>query len=409
MASTFTWLDYSERERRTMLDVIELFGDKTTRDELGIGGIRDAFADLLFPGTSTIQTAAKYFLLVPWVYQALERKRVTSDKAQAYARALEIKVAKALTDSGETRRVIGSMAKEKLRRLPSGVYWQGLQTWGIRRFSGFPDAYYRSLDQYYLRLRGSQSTSADFDGESYESLPHHWDQGLPEVPHDFPNGVELKLSQMESEYLRERVLTNCSSSLLAFLLRERTAINEEAFVWEIPLELPKPLAEWVEHGRLFSEVMHGAQLLYNLILAEMKSWQEKIDAYRAELVDWCELLRSRKQLLDAWNLDQFWSIVRLSNPRISLPAQLFVANWLGLVRGSSDLTVLIESPQSRSFVSDREIRIKRNLARVLGGRPLEIWQGESGAAQLDLRWRSARRILEDILTGVEAANLVGTE
>ena len=58
MPSTFTWLDYSEHERRKMLDVIELFGERTTRDELGLGSIRDAFADLLFPGTSTIQTRA---------------------------------------------------------------------------------------------------------------------------------------------------------------------------------------------------------------------------------------------------------------------------------------------------------------------------------------------------------------
>jgi len=67
MVPTFTWLDYSEVERRKMLDVIDLFGEKTTRDELGIGGVRDAFADLLFPAT-TIQTTAKYFLFVPWMY-----------------------------------------------------------------------------------------------------------------------------------------------------------------------------------------------------------------------------------------------------------------------------------------------------------------------------------------------------
>lgn len=40
MASSFTWLDYSEYERRKMLDVIELFGERTTRDELGLGGGR---------------------------------------------------------------------------------------------------------------------------------------------------------------------------------------------------------------------------------------------------------------------------------------------------------------------------------------------------------------------------------
>ena len=63
-----------------MLDVIDLFGEKATRDELGLGGVRDAFADLLLPGTTTIQTVAKYFLFVPWMYMDLERKQVPSSK-----------------------------------------------------------------------------------------------------------------------------------------------------------------------------------------------------------------------------------------------------------------------------------------------------------------------------------------
>lgn len=53
----FVWLDYSERERRKMLEVVDLFREHDTRDELGVGSVRDAFADMLFPGTSTIVTA----------------------------------------------------------------------------------------------------------------------------------------------------------------------------------------------------------------------------------------------------------------------------------------------------------------------------------------------------------------
>ena len=136
MPSTFTWLDYSEHERRKMLDVIDLFGEKTTRDELGLGGVRDAFADLLFPGTSTIQTVAKYFLLIPWVYQSLEQKHTSSAKMPLRARKAEIELARALEASGETDGVIGRIAKEKLQRLPSSVYWQGLNKWGIRVFGG---------------------------------------------------------------------------------------------------------------------------------------------------------------------------------------------------------------------------------------------------------------------------------
>ena len=81
MMSSFTWLDYSEHERRRALDVISLFKYQDTRDELGLASIRDAFAECFFPGTTTIQTRARYFLFVPWLCLELERKGVSSDKA----------------------------------------------------------------------------------------------------------------------------------------------------------------------------------------------------------------------------------------------------------------------------------------------------------------------------------------
>jgi hypothetical protein len=78
MPSSFTWLDYSEQERRKMLDAIRLFKDQNTVDELGIGTVRDTFADLFFPGTGTVQTRARYFLFVPWMYLSIERRGVSS-------------------------------------------------------------------------------------------------------------------------------------------------------------------------------------------------------------------------------------------------------------------------------------------------------------------------------------------
>jgi hypothetical protein len=59
LMSAFAWLDYSERERRKMLDVVDLFRERDTRDELGLGSVRAAFADLLLPGTSTIMTRTR--------------------------------------------------------------------------------------------------------------------------------------------------------------------------------------------------------------------------------------------------------------------------------------------------------------------------------------------------------------
>ena len=101
--SVFVWLDYSERERRKMLDVVDAFREHDTRDELGVGSVRDAFADMLFPGTSTIMTRARYFLLVPWAYQRLERLRVRSAEIAARARQAELNLVEppsAITKTG---------------------------------------------------------------------------------------------------------------------------------------------------------------------------------------------------------------------------------------------------------------------------------------------------------------------
>ncbi|WP_437988009.1 DUF6361 family protein [Sorangium sp. So ce117] len=75
MVSTFTWLDHSDRERQRVLEAIERFNESDTRDGFGLGGIRDAIAGLFFPGTSVIQTRARYFLLfVPRLYLDLEAR-----------------------------------------------------------------------------------------------------------------------------------------------------------------------------------------------------------------------------------------------------------------------------------------------------------------------------------------------
>ena len=97
--STFTWIDHSEKQRRQILEAIDLFREKDTRDELGIAGIRDAFSDMLFPGTGALQTRARYFFFVPWMYLDFEAKRVPSAEVSRKGRAFEIALIDRLADS----------------------------------------------------------------------------------------------------------------------------------------------------------------------------------------------------------------------------------------------------------------------------------------------------------------------
>jgi len=149
--SAFAWLDYSDAERRKMLELIDIWREKGTLDELGIGSIRDTFADRFFPAISTIQTRARYFLFVPWLYQMLERERIPSARASAHARWLQARLVDSLKAGGEggSAGLIGIEAGANVQRPPSVTYWAGLRRLSILNFTGSTERYHGSLDGLY--------------------------------------------------------------------------------------------------------------------------------------------------------------------------------------------------------------------------------------------------------------------
>ena len=126
--SSIGWVDFSEEERQRTLGVLKLLDEPGSLDSLGIGRIRDAFSDLLFPGTSTIQTRARYFLIVPWIYREIESRsprRSPGAEAERRERGLIEKFIAARGDNGgDFEGLIGSSAGTEVRQLPSDIYWQ---------------------------------------------------------------------------------------------------------------------------------------------------------------------------------------------------------------------------------------------------------------------------------------------
>lgn len=402
LASTFTWLDYSEHDRRQMLDAIKLLGERQTRDELGLGGVRDAFADQLFPGTSTIQTRAKYFLLVPWAYRTLELRRVPSAAMTNRARKLEADVIRAAGESDDATGLIGRRARENLQRLPSSVYWQGLLVWGIRVFAGSQDEYHQSLDRWYENQNAHDRKRDDYDDDSAGvAVRHNWHTGLPRTPDSFPDGITLRLTRAEAEYLRERVLTSRPNSLLANALQEGLAVDTADHAWDLVGNVSSSLREVLGHARNFSEVMHGAQLLYNLMISELRNSRELVEEYKDLLQEWWQVLAKRRGELESWDRVRFWNIVYRGNPRVSPRAKLFVTRWTDIVQQKQRLQEIVENSNVRGLIEMRETQLKRGLSRLTGPRAKEQqWSGAAGAGQLDFRWPSARRIIMDIFEGL---------
>jgi hypothetical protein len=398
MMTSFTWLDYSEHERRQAMEIIDQFGEDETRDELGLGTIRDSFADLLFPGTSTIQTRARYFLFVPWVCLELERKKIPSRLMSDRARVLQGRLRDALIEGGEETGVIGYRAGLHVQRLPASVYWYGLRRWGILRFDGTEDDYQRYLDSFYDRRDGSVTADG---GETSDVPPANWDAHLPRPPENWLSEVSFDLTLAESEYLYQRIAVSAPHSLLAHLIMTHQAVaEEERFPWDVPYQvtLPPPLAKQLLHARNFSEIMHGAALIYNLLLAEQKQGAEFVPHYQEQLQLWWDALQGRRGELDTWDRVSFWRLMQDCKTRIRGVTRHFVDDWINLTLAAPSLSAIVESHAARRMVTNQEHAVKPGRARIGAPRTTENWEGSSGSAQLNYRWnRPVRAIVNDIL------------
>ncbi len=403
MLSTFTWLDYSEQERRRALDVISLFKLQDTRDELGLASIRDAFAERFFPGTTTIQTRARYFLFVPWLCLELEKRHVASTHAPKRLRRFEEALIPRLMNSEDVDGVIGREAGKAVQRMPSSIYWAGLQRWNILIFEGSLAQYLRSLDRFYDSSKRHRSM-LDADAESRPE-PRNWHPHRPSPPEGFPEGASLMLDSHEATYLRERILSTCPGTLLAYLADRGERWEWTNFVWfhDLAAEFPNGISHDLAHARLFSEVMHGAARLYNVMLAEAQGRENLTEEHRAAFGEWAEERHAQAQRLVSWDLRDFWTLLNTSGARVTAPTRTFVTDWIERVRDSRHPKRLLASRDARELIYRREERLKKGRARLSNRRHLELWKGDSGTRQLDFRWTVSQRLLLDIVEGLDSS------
>lgn len=390
MTSTLTWLDFSDAERRRALQVVELLGTSETRDELGLGAIRDAFAEALFPGTSTVQRRARYFLFVPWTFRELERSRAGRTDALNRARDEELRLIEALLDAGEQDGVIGGRARKKLRQVPSMIYWQGLARWGIRRVAGTREQWGRAVSR-------SVGRAVDDDGQVVPVGASWWHARLPEPPDDWPGSTSLALRMEEAEYLRERIRDRCEDTMLATLVERREPWDEAEFAWKLEVpELPGHQRELLDHARRFSETMHGAALLYNHALA-VASEQYQLQAhYRERLESWVD--EEARADRAATPLSDSWVLLAEIGSRHSVHTRLFIEDWFSL---TADPSLVLHDPRLLERVRERERQVKGRQARLSFDAARETWRGAAGAGQLEYRWASTQRQLLDIVGATE--------
>lgn len=398
MGSIIAWLDTSSEEQRRVRELISLFSQNESRDELGIGQIRDGFSNTLFPGTSVIQTRARYFLFVPWIYREGIRRGRSGQQLKAWADTRERKLIEALRDTGDVEGLIGRLAGPAVKILPSTIYWSGLVRYGILTRDAAPD-----------RLTVPASGAGGEADELAMRVAGDWNPTLPPTPDGFPDRVDggFELLDEEAVWLAEQITKTAGGTLLAHLLAAGQIPDPgSAAPWEDPacVTVPDPVRGQLEQARLFSLGMHGAALLYNLLIGECYEAaghtrvEEPVAVYRERLESWAQDCADAAPQLGNWDRQQMWELVRRANPRVGPVTRLFVDTWLDAVVGGPWEGVA-DRDELRRLVSAREQKQKKAQSRLSNERLLRTWSGASGSARLTFRWPQVRGIVTDIREG----------
>lgn len=409
------WVDFSSEHRSRVQTVIDLLHEKGVVDELGIGIIRNSFADRMFPGISTIQTRAKYFTLTACLIKDYELNHSRRDSGKSLEEYLErqekrcrIQLVERYGDSWQNLGIIGgSFGLDRYRdvvRKPSSIYWNGLRTFGmispnvsLAEFSNLlskPSYMLRTLVEETGRDRGDD---LDADDRSLIRVV------APEVDGSFWDQMDIVLTDEEARFLRQQITATQADSLIGQILLDEKALNQvlklsrnarfETFA-ELPFiqNLNNPeLVRTVEHARDFWRILYGAHIRYNCLLQEHFGEQELYDKFEKLWEEWCEDI---SDFPSHWDTSFLWERVASHGSRLPSYTRNFVEMWIEETRNGARNT-----DQCNELVRIQEQNNKRGRARL---RPKN--QGEQvgewlGLSTLEYRLPQVLQIVRDIYDG----------
>ena len=404
--SSFTWLDSSEHERRSVLELVSALNEPGTLDELGIGTIRDTISDKLFPGTTTIQTRARYFLFIPWILQIVERGSPRGAVDRALRFQMQLRDALITAHDHNELGVIGREAGAALQRWPLDIYWLGTASWGIRRHPESISSYFANLGRptrWRLLGRALDEPVEGRRDEAADSIPRNW-APIPPAPDGFPEAASFTLSPDEARFLRERVVLTHPGSFLAHILLTGEGVDAYSATrpWDYPTvhSAPASVREWLHDARLFSLVHQGAVLLYNLMLARKLDSEDDTVAFSAALATWSEEKAAAGLDLARWDRSSMWERLLGANPRLSARTWEFADRWYELASMQPGQSIG-DSAQAQRLIREREHVLKRARARLTYAEARDRRRGFPTSARLEFRWVQVQRITSDITSALE--------
>ena len=387
------WIDFSKDERNKVLNVIHLLDEPGAVDELGIGAVRDAFADLFFPGTSTVQTRAKYFLIVPYVLMEAGRGKYGSDLNTILRRIdSEERRCRDILIEKSNDGIIGSLVPRSwVLRTPSNIYWNGIKQMGIfKEDLSVKEYIHQSIIQRSLKKAkeyGNREKDAeenekdDIDAGDITSI-QFWSLG--DTYHsNWREKLTIELLPEEAAFLKSQIISNQRSSLFAYILKNNISLDKYgsfgALTEDIKDKVDPDLRYMIGLANDFNNLVSVITTRYNLIVFDGQNKRAR--------ENWSVLSKDLKRRSEV-DLKAIFNRLSIRNIKLkTFLLRIQEAIQAGDIAAVDDLII------------KREVSLKgtkrTKTSRV--GEYKEQSTGWIGIDILDYRYTPAKRIIKDIM------------
>ncbi len=405
--SKLGWIHFSKSFRDRVNTVLDMMDEEGMVDELGVGAFRDAFADIFFPGISTIQTRAKYFFIVPYLiqdYLNLPYNKQTGLDNFLYDAEHELMwelAAKYNFERNSGSGVIGitKRPRNRIARRPSSIYWNGIRKLEFIKTN-------LSFSEYAIRLNEtiSEKISRKVSNKSYESDDEDVDLSsgnnikVSTYRKNWKNNPDMPLEYEEADFFQQQIIRTIPDSLLGQIV-----INKNL------RKLFSYYGNFRDFTRAALKEIINDELRDNLILAhdldlvvEGLHWVYSNEVNKLHYND-----HSNYKKWKEWKSELYSELLDLKNlrgerlinitPRAGYYSKNFIIKELEMIRQKK-----INYKLMAELVIEQEKKVKQEKSRFRTNSEKDFKKGEAKSlSYLNYRYNNARTIINDIFKSLK--------
>ena len=389
------FINFNTEEKKRVAKMMQLLQESEAIEELGIGRVRDHFSNTLFPGTSTLQHHAKYFVVLPSLYYhlAFKSKRFqTTDEVSRYIKEAEVQITRQLAEQADgipktditgitginTYKDALADYRKYVKYDPAYIYGSGLVRYGI-----MPDT---GIERLILELNNKYQFKGD-DTEDAKEL-----SGDKQViktcgeRYDFFSGktMDITLSEKEASFLKARIQDTCEETLLAFLIGNEEDIPALMGYFEMDgllHGLSPDILDMYRKSVLFSKLMHLIDWRFNYAYYDSFDKAEEAEKCNEEY----ELLFTeyKDAIIDESAYKSLFGYIRCIDPLLT---EFCEACYKCIMNN--------DKHHVDQLVKNRERTVKRERSKI--GNKAYSTQGRGKPTPNTFRWETVRTMVNEM-------------